>query len=127
MGLFRQRAQQSRMVAFYADRFRQHVQPDEEIFDAGSAYNVAWAMEHGDSMNNGLLVIGKSRIFHCLDYGQITWESSLAKVFGTSTSKHPMPQTVNLHVTYLGESGVHSQMTFYMHPLFAKSTVRLLK
>ena len=115
------------MVSFYAERFRQHVQPGEEILEAGSAYNVAWAMTHGDSMRNGLLVIGKNRVFHCLDYGQITWEVLLTNLFGVSTSKHPMPQTVNLHLTYVGVSGVHSQMTFYVHPRHAKSAVRLLK
>lgn len=125
--MFRRRKRQSPTVLVYSERFRHVVSPNEIVLEAGSGYNVGWAMEHGDSMNNGLLVITEARVFHCLDYGPLTWQTARANIIGVSTSKHPLPQTMNFHITYLGDGGVHSQMTFYLHPLFAGSARNLLR
>jgi hypothetical protein len=124
--MFKRKTGPSPMLHVYANRFRHLALPGERFLDAGTAYNVAWAMEHGDSMNNGLLLVSETRVFHCLDYGTLTWETSRSDVFGVSVSSHPMPQTVNLHLTYFGSGGVHSQMTFYTSVPFAKSVKRRL-
>ncbi len=124
--MWKRKRRENPAILAYSQRFRHHIQPADEIFDVGAAYNVSWAMEYGDSADNGLLIVCADRLFHCLDYGVITWEVAQTRIMSLSSSDHPMPQTKNLHVTYL-DGGVHSQMTFYSHPLFVKSVVELLR
>jgi hypothetical protein len=113
------------MVDVYLPRFAHLISAQETVLNVGAAYNVQWAMANGDSRDNGLLVVSDSRVFHCLDYGIKTWQTSRASLIGSSASSHPMPFTDNLHLTYL-LNDVHAQVTFYAHPRFCQEVRRIL-
>jgi hypothetical protein len=124
--MFKKKDSISPMVAVYLPRFSSHLNSNETPLDAGTAYSVGWAMEHGDSLSNGLLVITNLRIFHCIDYGPLTLEVSKTDILKVSSSDFPVKDNMVLHLHFL-ENDEATYNSFYCSKPFTKDVVRMFK
>jgi|LakMenEpi03Aug12_release.lakeMendotaPanAssembly.Ray.scaffolds.fasta_scaffold1419952_1 hypothetical protein len=116
----------SPMVEVYLSRFKSHVMPNETPLDAGTAFSVGWAMKNGNDDGNGLLVITNVRVFHCIDFGDLTLEVKRSDVFKVNSGDLPYKDNSVLHLHFM-EKGEPSYNSFYCSSPFTKDVVRMLK